>query len=426
MQTNSLSSLWFIGLLIFSGVLILLSMIFSAAESAFLSINTLRLRLLKDKKNKHAIRCSKLLEKKDRLLNTILIANNIVNITLSTVVTAISLEVFGNAAIGIATGIVTFLLLIFGEISPKTIGSHHPETIAFLFSGLIHFFSILLRPLVLFFSFLSNIFLRLLGIKKIANTKSFSEEEIIHFIELGEEEGVVESHEKKMLHRVFKFTDLDAKNIMIPRSQISFIKMDATYAQIMELSQKTHFSKFPVVEDTIDSILGVLHVKDMVPFICDKKSFHVKKIMRQTLFILETTKMSQIQELFRQHKQSIAIVLDEYSGTSGLVTKEDFTQEIFGTMYDEYDSFESPEIQKISPKEFLISGNARLFDIKEKKGIQFESEFYETLAGFITEKIDDLPELGQELAFENLYLKIEQKEKQKIISVRLKILEDGQ
>lgn len=425
MQTNSLSSLWFIGLLFFSGVLIFLSMVFSASESAFLSINTLRLRLLKDKKHKQAMRSSKLLEKKELLLNTILIANNIVNISLSTVITAICLELFGNAAIGIATGIVTLVLLIFGEISPKTIGSHHPETIAFLFSGLIQFFSLILRPVVIFFSFFSNFFLKLLGIKKKAETKTFSEEEIIHFIEIGEEEGVVEAIEKKMLHRVFKFTDLDAKNIMMPRMQITFVKSDASYTSIMELSQKTHLSKFPVVEDTIDNVLGILHVKDMLPFICDKKSFTVKKIMREPLYILETTRMSQIQELFRQHNQSIAIVLDEYSGTSGLVTKEDFTQEIFGTMYDEYDSSESPEIQNVSLNHFLISGNSRLFDINEKTGLHLISENYETLAGFIHEQLDELPEEGQELFFEDYSLRIEKKEKQKILLVSLFIQVDG-
>jgi len=419
MQTNSLSSLWFIGLLFFSGVLIFLSMVFSASESAFLSINTLRLRLLKDKKHKQAMRSSKLLEKKELLLNTILIANNIVNISLSTVITAICLELFGNAAISIATGIVTLVLLVFGEISPKTIGTHHPETIAFLFSGFIQFFSLILKPFVIFFSFFSNLFLKLLGIKKKDKTKSFSEEEIIHFIEIGEEEGVVEAIEKKMLHRVFKFTDLDAKNIMVPRMQITFVKSDASYTSIMELSQKTHLSKFPVIQDTIDTVLGILHVKDMLPFICDKKSFAVKKIMREPLYILETTRMSQIQELFRQHNQSIAIVLDEYSGTSGLVTKEDFTQEVFGTMYDEYDSSEIPEIQKLSQEHFLVSGNSRLFDINKKTGLNLSSDYYETLAGFIHEQLDELPEEGQELFFEDYSLRIEKKEKQKILLVSL-------
>lgn len=382
------------GLLILCAVLIILSIIFSASETAFLSINKLRLRFLRNKKDKRAVRAGKLLDKKNLLLNTLLIGNNIVNIALSAVVTSIALTFFGNSGIGIATGIVTIILLIFGEITPKTIGSHHPETIAFLFSSIIRLFSILLKPLVLLFTSLSSLILKIVNIRSPDKTETFSEEEIKHLIEIGEEEGILDSSEKKMMHRVFKFTDLSAKEIMIPRTQITAIPINSSYISILELSQKTRLSKFPVYKEDIDDIQGILHVKDMIRYAKNRQSFSVKDCMRQPLFILETRKMSSIQQILRENNQTIAIVLDEYSGTSGLLTIEDIAQEIFGTMYDEYDSSALPEIQKKSETEFLLSGNTRLIDIAERTGIKLSSKFYETIAGYISEKLDNLPETG--------------------------------
>ncbi len=412
------NSIW--GLLILCAVLILLSIIFSASETAFLSINKLRLRFLRNKKDRKAVRAGKLLDKKNLLLNTLLIGNNIVNIALSAVVTSIALSFFGNSGIGIATGIVTLILLIFGEITPKTVGSHHPETIAFLFSGVIRFFSIILKPLVLFFTSVSSFILKLLHIKNSEKSATFSEEEIKHLIEIGEEEGILDSSEKKMMHRVFKFTDLSAKEIMTPRTQIAAIDLSSTYVGILELSQKTRLSKFPVYKNDIDDIQGILHVKDMIRYAKNRQLFSVKDCMRQPLFILETRKMSSIQQILRENNQTIAIVLDEYSGTAGLLTIEDIAQEIFGTMYDEYDSSASPEIQKKSDTEFLLSGNARLIDIAEKTGISLTSNYYETIAGYISEKLDALPETGSVVKNEQASLTVLSMTDRRVLQVLLK------
>lgn len=409
-----------IGLLIISAILIIFSIIFSASETAFLSINKLRLRFLRNKKDKRAVRTGKLLDKKSFLLNTILIGNNIVNIALSAVVTSIAIKLFGNSGIGIATGLVTLILLIFGEITPKTIGSHHPETIAFLFSGIITFFSYLFKPFVIFFTGFSAFILKILHIKAPDKTVSFTEEEIKHLIEIGEEEGILDSDEKKMMHRVFKFTDLAAKDIMVPRTQITAIPFTSSYNNIIERSQKTRLSKFPVYRDDIDDIQGVLHIKDMLGYSHNKQSFSVKKCMRDPLFILETRKMSSIQQILQDNNQTIAIVLDEYSGTSGLLTKEDITQEIFGTMYDEYDSSVLPEIQKQSEQEYLLSGNTRLIDIAEKIGIHLTSSFYETIAGFINEKLDNLPECGTVIKSNSISLTVLKMTDHRILQVLLR------
>ena len=369
------------------------------SESAFLSVNKLRIRFLRRKKVKKAIRVGKLLDKQDELINTILIGNNIVNISISSILTKISLELFGSAGVAAATFVVTLLLLIFGEITPKTLGSKFPEKIAFGLSGFLTFWKIVLHPLVFIFTKISNIAKILTGAKNTKNQKSFTEDEIKTFIEVGEEEGTVEKDEKEMLHKVFKFTDLEAKDIMQPRTKMITVDINAKYNDIIELSQKTHLSHFPVINSNIDDICGILHLKYVIPFFNNQENFSVRTVMKKPLFIPETKKMSSIQEAIRESNQSIAIVLDEYSGTAGLLTIDDISSEIFGTLSDEYDFIQAAEIEEKSATSFTLKGNARLVDINEKLKISLNSEVNETINGWICEQLDALPEIGNKISF---------------------------
>ena len=369
------------------------------SESAFLSVNKLRIRFLRRKKVKKAIRVGKLLDKQDELINTILIGNNIVNISISSILTKISLELFGSAGVAAATFVVTLLLLIFGEITPKTLGSKFPEKIAFGLSGFLTFWKFVLHPLVFIFTKISNLAKILTGAKNTKNQKSFTEEEIKTFIEVGEEEGTVEKDEKEMLHKVFKFTDLEAKDIMQPRTKMITVDINAKYNDIIELSQKTHLSHFPVINSNIDDICGILHLKDVIPFFNNQENFSVRTVMKKPLFIPETKKMSSIQEAIRESNQSIAIVLDEYSGTAGLLTIDDISSEIFGTLSDEYDFIQAAEIEEKSATSFTLKGNARLVDINEKLKISLNSEVNETINGWICEQLDALPEIGNKISF---------------------------
>lgn len=380
-------------------VLLILSSLFSMSESAFLSVNKLRIRFLRRKKVKKAIRVGKLLDKQDELINTILIGNNIVNISISSILTKISLELFGSAGVAAATFVVTLLLLIFGEITPKTLGSKFPEKIAFGLSGFLTFWKIVLHPLVFIFTKISNLAKILTGAKNTKNQKSFTEEEIKTFIEVGEEEGTVEKDEKEMLHKVFKFTDLEAKDIMQPRTKMITVDINAKYNDIIELSQKTHLSHFPVINSNIDDICGILHLKDVIPFFNNQENFSVRNVMKKPLFIPETKKMSSIQEAIRESNQSIAIVLDEYSGTAGLLTIDDISSEIFGTLSDEYDFIQAIEIEEKSATSFTLKGNARLVDINEKLKTSLNSEVNETINGWICEQLDALPEIGNKISF---------------------------
>ena len=301
-------------------------MIFSAAESAFLSINKLRVRLLRNKKNRRATRVWRLLNNKDRLINTLLVGNNIVNIALSSIFTYIAIELFGNAGVGLATFVVTLVLLIFGEISPKTIATHNPEPIAFFFSGFISCLEVILYPLVYIFTKVTGLFLKVANVDVKKETVTFTEEEIKIFLEVGKEQGILEKNESSMMHKVFRFSDLSAKAIMIPRKHIIAIREDFSYSKVIEYSQRYRLSRFPIYRSSLDDITGILYVKDMLPYKMCPEKFEIKKVMRPPLFILESKNMSGIQQMLRENRQSMAVVIDEYSGTKGVLTVEDLVK----------------------------------------------------------------------------------------------------
>ncbi|MBR1722139.1 MAG: DUF21 domain-containing protein [Treponema sp.] len=412
-------------LFILAAICITLSSLFSASESAFLGLNKLRVHFLREKGDKRATRAGKLLEQKEELLNMLLVGNEIVNVALSVILTSIFLKLFGPAGLGIATAIATVLLLIFGEITPKSVTTTHPESCAFALSGFVRFFFIILRPLVIFFTFLSRLILKIFGIDTKKKRVSFTEDEIKTLIDVGGEEGVLEAGEKNMMSRVFKFTDLNATDIMIPRLKIVGINPDMTYRDVVRLSQQTRISKFPVYEnDDIDNIIGVLYVKDMLFFTEVMEEFSVRKAMRPPLFIPGTTKMSSIQEMLHENRQSFAIVIDEYSGTDGILTIEDIEQEIFGTVADDiYHESDGEDEKELSDFEEFISqsidGSTRLIDLEELFQIKLESKLNETIAGYICEKLERIPMVGESIEENNFVFTVEKLEGHRIAKVHV-------
>lgn len=392
-------------------------MIFSATESAFLSINKLRLRVLRGKKNKKALKTGLLLDSKTKLLNTILIGNNIVNVGLTALLTALSLELYGEGAVEIATVVSTVVLLIFGEITPKTIASSYPEKIAFVVTPFISFLTKLFAPLVFFFTKISECIARLFGVNITSKTVSFTEEDIKTFIDAGEEEGVIEKNEKTMLRQVFKFTDLTAKEIMVPRTEIISVSLDATYQEILDLAEKTSYSRFPVYKNGIDDICGFVYLKDMLFFDESSESFSVKKVMRPPLFILENRRISSIRKIFTENRQSIAVIVDEYSGTSGLVTIENLTQEIFGNVENTSHFTDEGKDNESLEESFIVDGSMRLSELSEKLGIELKSGYYDTVGGFITEKIGDFPQENSEVKLDYCTLIVKKLDGHRVDSV---------
>ena len=387
-------------LIAISVVLVFLSMIFSAAESAFLSINKLRVRLLRNKKNRRATRVWRLLNNKDRLINTLLVGNNIVNIALSSIFTYIAIELFGNAGVGLATFVVTLVLLIFGEISPKTIATHNPEPIAFFFSGFISCLEVILYPLVYIFTKVTGLFLKVTNVDVKKETVTFTEEEIKIFLEVGKEQGILEKNESSMMHKVFRFSDLSAKAIMIPRKHIIAIREDFSYSKVIEYSQRYRLSRFPIYRSSLDDITGILYVKDMLPYKMCPEKFEIKKVMRPPLFILESKNMSGIQQMLRENRQSMAVVIDEYSGTKGVLTVEDLVKEIFGTIeYKPYSRISEIKAKNTTSSE--VDGLFRIIDINQQLELNIVSENCETIGGYICEKLGEIPSEGQSIVIGN-------------------------
>jgi len=418
-SSNNLFSI--IVLILVAAVFVTLSLLFSASESAFLALNKLRIHFLRKKGDKKAIRVGKLLDKKEELLNMLLVGNEIVNVALSVVLTSVFLELFGAKGLGIATAISTFLLLVFGEITPKSVTTRHPESIALGVSGFVTFFFWLLRPFVVFFTFISRSILKIFGIDTTKKNVSFTEDEIKTFIDVGGEEGVLENGEKKMMSRVFKFTDLAAVDIMIPRRNVVAINLESSFRDIILLSERRRLSRFPVYKDDLDDIVGVLYVKDLLFYSNSKKDFTVESVMREPIFIPGTTKMSQIQEILHEKKQNFAIVIDEYSGTDGILTSQDIAREIFGGIADDFQtrgtsiSIQSEKIENYD--DAILDGSTRLIDLEESLRIKLESNMNETIAGFILEKLDRMAIVGDKIEVSGYIFEVHSLESMRISKV---------
>ncbi|MFA6937918.1 MAG: CNNM domain-containing protein [Treponema sp.] len=420
------NSIW--GLLLVALVLIILSLIFSASESAFLSINKLRVRFLRNQKDKRAVRTWKLLNNKEKLINTLLVGNNIVNIAISSILTIVAMDLFGNAGVGIATFTATILLLIFGEITPKTVATRHPESIAFFFSGFIYVVEIILTPLVFIFTAISRTVLKLFKINTMDKKVSFTEEEIKTFIDVGGEEGVLEKNEKSMMRRVFKFTDLEAKDIMVPRKKIISIPMTARYTDVVELSERYKLSRFPVYKKDIDDIVGILYIKDMLKYKNSGKHFVVSDVMRPPLFIFEVKKMSSIQQMLMENKQSMAIVVDEYSGTAGLLTYADIEREIFGPITDVNKKYShgatnafirGTELKIENPDDAKIYGQVRLADLNEQLHTHLSSKRAETIGGYICEALGRIPNQGESVIREGYKFTVTGMDEKRVAAVHV-------
>lgn len=415
-------------LLLIAITCIVLSSLFSASESAFLGLNKLRVHFLREKGDKRAIRAGKLLERKEELLNMLLVGNEIVNVTLSVVLTSIFLKLFGTAGLGIATSIATVLLLIFGEITPKSLTTRYPEKSSFFLSRFVWFFFYFLRPFVIVFTSISRLFLKIFGISTKKKQATFTEEEIKTFIDVGGEEGVLENGEKNMMNRVFKFTDLNATDIMVPRCDVIGIETKASYRDIIQLSERTRISRFPVyTEDGIDNILGVLYVKDLLFFRGAKEDFSVEKLMRPPLFIPGTTKMSSIQEMMRKNKQSFAVVIDEYSGTDGILTTEDIEREIFGAIADDFQKAGDPTSVHIkNPDDNLLDGSARLIDLADELHLKLESRDNETIGGYICEVLGHIPVPGEFIEVGEYRFEVSSMDRLRIASVHCTKIPGGE
>ncbi|UTY22747.1 hemolysin family protein [Treponema denticola] len=422
-------------------VLLFLSMIFSSGETAFLSVNKLKIKYLREKKNKKAARVEKILKNKQKFLTTSLIGNSLVNILISVILTALLVKLVGAKGLSIAVTAATIAILIFGEILPKSIALVFSEPIALRFSGFILFLIKVLAPIEWLFSGFTKFFLKFLGVKNLQSNEALTDADLKDFFDVSQAHGDLRSEEKAVLEKILSYGDITVKNIMTPRPDIIGLTSDVNPEEIIELSHSSRFSRFPVYEEDIDEIIGIFYIKDFLfseaaakDFLQEsKEKFDIKRYLRKPVLVFENTELSKLQEIFRKEQQNMVVIIDEYGGTLGIATLEDLNEEIFGNIADEYDTddaaAEDPNLDNINDESTqnmtqIILGSMRLSDLNEDLGTNLSSDYYDTIGGLIMEKCGEVPQIGSTIKIENYNFTVMKTEGNRISELQVNIAGD--
>ena len=401
-------------------VLIMLSAFFSSAETALTTVNKIRMRKLSDEGNERAKTVLKITENSGKMLSAILIGNNVVNLSASSIATTLAIDMLGSKGAGIATGIVTLLILVFGEISPKTIATIHAVPISMAYANIIYWLMKLLTPVIFAVNQIAMFFLKILRVDPNTDQNKLTEEELRTIVDVSHETGVIETEEKDMINNLFDFGDAEAKEVMVPRIDMTFADINNTYEELIELFRKDKFTRLPVYEDSTDNVIGIINMKDLLLY-DDKETFHIRDILREPYYTYEHKNTAELFMEMRKSSISLAIVLDEYGATAGLITLEDLLEEIVGEIRDEYDTDEEDPIVKLSDREYLVLGSTNLEDLCEKLDLDFESDDYDTIGGYLIGLLDHLPEKNEIIITDDdVLLRVEQMDKNRIEKIYIK------
>ena len=402
--------------------LIILSGFFSSAETALTTVNRVRMRALEEEGSKRAVKVNKILDNYSKMLSTILIGNNIVNLSASALATTLAMRI--HLAVGIATGILTVVVLLCGEIIPKTWAMLYSERLSLLYSGIIYALMQLLTPVIYIVDILSKGILRLLHIDTGRKVSTMTESELKTYVDVSHEDGVIESEEREMIYNVFDFSDALAKDIMIPRINMVTVNMNDSYQQILDVFRECMYTRLPVYQDDKDNIIGLINIKDFI-LTKDPSSFCVRDILRDAHYTYEYKKIADLMYEMREKTTNVAFVLNEYGATVGMITLEDLLEEIVGEIRDEYDEDEEEYIQEIDDDTYLVEGSMKLDDINDALGTSLESEDYDSIGGIIIECLDRLPEDGEEVTLESgIRLKVQGIDQNRISKVLMTLPEE--
>ena len=397
-------------------ILLMLSAFFSSAETALTTVNRIRIRSLADDGSKRAKTVLKITDNSGKMLSAILIGNNIVNVAAASITTSLAYSL-GGSAVAISNAVITVAILLFGEITPKTTATIHAEKLALIYAPIISIFMKIMTPVIFIINGLSNAVLLLLRIDPNAKNQTMTENELRTIVDVSHEDGVIESDEKEMIYNVFDLGDAKAKDVMVPRVHVTFADVNTTYEELIEIFREDKFTRLPIFEDSTDNVIGTINMKDLLLF-DNTKEFHIRDILREAYFTYEYKNISELLVEMREASFNIAIVLDEYGDTAGLITLEDILEEIVGEIHDEYDENEEDFIKEIGEHEYMIEGSTNLDDLNDRLDLQLESEDYDSLGGFIIEHLDRLPEEGDSITTEDgLRLVVESLDKNRIESV---------
>ncbi len=398
-----------------------LSTFFSCSETALLSVNKIRIRTLVEEGNKKAKIVEHLIDDTDSLLSTILVGNNLVNISASSLSTVLAVELFGSAGAGIATGLVTLIILIFGEITPKSLAAKYPETFSMAVAPIIRFMVFILKPVVFLLNIVTGLIVKIFGGNN-SVSPTLTEEELKTYVNVSHEEGIIEEEEKEMIHNVFEFSETEIREIMTPRIHVVSIPDDASYQEFVNIYQEYKFSRLLVHnhEDN-DDILGILYVKDLVLASIDRVNFDITKYVREAFVCYEFNLISDVFENMRKEHVSMALVLDEYGVMSGIVTLEDIIEEIVGDIDDEYDELDENVIV-VNDGIYLIDGSMNIDEVNEECGTHFSSEEFESIGGLVLGECNGAPEEHQVLKIGGTLLTIKEIDKNRIVQLQLEVL----
>ena len=392
-------------------MLLLFSAFFSASETALSSITKIQLRQIKKGKKKADTLLYKIISNPSRMLTTLLIGNNIVNIWASSIGTAFAIAVFGDEGVGIATGAMTILILVFSEITPKTIAAHKPLHFAHTIAPFISIAQKILLPLVVLFSVINSLFIAVLKNISPDTAHRLTEDELKSMMDLGKNEGVLEEGEYGLLNRAFAFTDLKLREIMTPRTAIAAIDINASFEEIHTSFREHRFSRMPVYENFIDSIQGMIHYKDILFFLETGRQCTLQNLIRPVLFVPESQSTFELLKQLEHSNQNMAIIIDEHGGTAGLVTIDDALAAVFGGIQDEYDTDQTEpldRVQVIDSTHLRVPGNLKLTDLNALLKTDLDSEFYETIGGFVMELAEQLPSRGDTIKYGHMLFRIEE------------------
>lgn len=399
-------------------ILLMLSAFFSSAETALTTVNKIRIRSLADEGNKRAEAILDVTKDSSKLLSAILIGNNVVNTAAASLTTTITYH-FGGSAVAFASGLITLLILLFGEITPKTTAAIHAQGISMIYAPIIRIFIKLMTPVIFIINSLSRVILFILRINPENTKKAMTESDLRTIVDVSHEDGVIESEEKELIYNIFDFNDAKAKDVMVPRVHVTFADVESTYEELLEIFREDKFTRLPVYEETTDHVIGTINMKDLLLF-DSKKEFHVRDILREAYFTYEYKNISELLVEMRDSSFNIAIVLDEYGETAGLITLEDILEELVGEIRDEYDENEEDLVRQVGEREYLVEGSLNLEDLNDELDLDLSSDDYDSLGGLIIEHLDRLPQAGDEITTdEGIRLVVEKLDKNRIELVHM-------
>lgn len=408
--------------LAFLVLLVFLSCFFSSAETAFSTVNRVRMRTLEEEGNKSAARVNRILENYSKMLSAILIGNNIVNLSASSLATTLAMRI--SLPVGIATGILTIVILLFGEIVPKTWAMISSEKISLVYSSIILGLMQLLTPVIFVVDKTANGILRMLHIDPSKKITTMTEAELRTYVDVSHEDGVIETEEREMIYNVFDFSDARAKDIMIPRINMVTVDIGSTYEEVMSVFRESMYTRLPVYQEDQDNIVGFINIKDFI-LTEHGENFHIQSILRDAHFTYEFKKVADLLYELREKTTSVTFVLNEYGATVGMITLEDLLEEIVGEIRDEYDADEEELIKEVGERTYLVEGSMKLDDINDELGTKLDSEDYDSIGGIIIECLNSLPEDNEEVVLpDGIRLKVQGIEQNRIVKVLLTLPEE--